>query len=296
MLQALLIGVIIGVRRMGCGSKGQLRVKEAQDMETHIFFFLAAIAAGAINTLAGGGGLLTFPLLTLVVSPVSADATSAFALLPAYPTAVWRSRHELAGVDRRWMWLLLVTGVVGGLAGALVLVWTADRNFEFLVPWLVLGSTALFLLGPTLARRRGDGGASGAHVHAHRLWPLEVSLMLAVAFYGGYFGAGIGILMIAALSLFETEGVHRVVALKNLITGSLRGVAVLALAVEGTIDWGYAVPMALGGLLGGYLGGMVSGRVNPTVLRTVVITIGFGVGAYYLWALYGPAEFRIGSE
>jgi uncharacterized membrane protein YfcA len=294
MIQAPLYGVIIGARRTGCASKGHLGPKGARGTETHILLFLAAIAAGAINTLAGGGGLLTFPLLTLVLSPVAADATSALALLLAYPTAVWRTRHELAGVGRRWLWLLLVSGVVGGLAGALVLVWTAERNFEFLVPWLVLGSTALFALEPLLARRRG--GASGSRTLAHRLWPLAVVLTFVVGFYGGYFGAGIGILMIAVLSLFETGGVHRVVALKNLITGSLRGVAVLVFAVEGSIDWGYGVPMALGGLLGGYLGGMVSGRVNRTVLRTVVIAIGLGVAAYYLWTLYGPSKFQIGGE
>jgi hypothetical protein len=95
-----------------------------------------------------------------------------------------------------------------------------------------------------------------------------------VAFYRGYLGAGIGILMIAALSLFGTGGVHRVVALKNLLTGSLRTVAVLVLAVKGAIDWGYGLPMALGGLSGGYLGGVLSGRVSRTGLRTVVIAIG----------------------
>jgi len=269
-------------------------------VETHvILLFLAAVVAGAINTLAGGGGLLTLPLLTLVVSPVAADATSALALLPAYPTAVWRTRSELAEVGRRWLWLLLPTSVLGGLAGALMLVWTNDRDFAFLVPWLVLGGTALFLLEPTLARRHegAPGGAPAPPVFAHRLWPLvAVVVTLAVAFYGGYFGAGIGILMITALSLFGIGDVHRVVALKNLLTGSLRGMAVLVLAVEGAIDWGYGLPMALGGLFGGYLGGMLSGRVNPTVLRTVVIAIGFSVASYYLWTLYGPAGFWIGGE
>ena len=117
-------------------------------METHILFFVAAVAAGAINTLAGGGGLLTFPLLTLVLSPVTADATSSVALLPAYPTAVWSTRRELAGAHRRWLGFLLATSVVGGLAGTLMLVRTDDRNFVFLVPWVVLGGTALFVLEP----------------------------------------------------------------------------------------------------------------------------------------------------
>ena len=120
-------------------------------METHILFFVAAVAAGLINSMAGGGGLITFPLLTLVVPPVVADATSALALLPAYPSAVWRTRAKLSELPRRWLWLLLVPSVLGGLVGALMLIWTADRNFMFLVPWLVLGGTVLFVLEPRLS-------------------------------------------------------------------------------------------------------------------------------------------------
>jgi hypothetical protein len=108
-------------------------------LETQVLFFVAAVVAGLINSLAGGGGLITFPLLALVVPPVVADATSAFALLPAYPSAVWRTRRKLREVRRLWLWLLLVTSALGGLVGALLLVWTGDRNLLFLVPWLVLG-------------------------------------------------------------------------------------------------------------------------------------------------------------
>jgi uncharacterized protein len=264
-------------------------------VETHALFFLAAIVAGAINALAGGGGLILFPLLTLVVPPVTADATSALALLPAYPAAVWRTRGELSQVSRRWLWLLLVPSVLGGLVGALMLVWTDNRNFMFLVPWLVLGGTVLFVLEPRLARRR-DGGALRHSGLASAFWPLAVATTLVVALYGGYFGAGIGILMISALSLYGMGDVHRVVALKNLLTGCLRGIAVLVLVVEGAVNWEYGLPMAFGGLLGGYLAGIVSGRVNRTVLRSVVITIGFGLAAYYFLTLYGSTEFHIGGE
>jgi uncharacterized membrane protein YfcA len=151
------------------------------------------------------------------------------------------------------------------------------------------------VLGPTLARRH-DRGAHWHSDSAPALWPFAVATTLAVGLYGGYFGAGIGILMISVLSLYGMGDVHRVVALKNLMTGCLRGVAVLVLVVEGTINWGYGVPMAFGGLLGGYLAGMVSGRVNRTILRSVVITIGFCVAAYYFLTLYGPTGFHIGGE
>ncbi len=264
-------------------------------METHALFFVAAVVAGAGNALAGGGGLILFPLLTLVVPPVTADATSALALLPAYPAAVWRTRGELSQVSRRWLLLLLIPSVLGGLVGALLLVWTDNRNFVFLVPWLVMGGTLLFVLEPALARRR-DRSPLRHSSSAPTFWPLAVATTLAVALYGGYFGAGIGILMISALSLYGMGDVHRVVAIKNLLTGCLRGVAVLVLVVEGAINWGYGVPMAFGGLLGGYLAGMVSGRVNRTVLRLVVTVIGFCVAAYYFLTLYGSAEFHIGGE
>jgi uncharacterized protein len=128
------------------------------------------------------------------------------------------------------------------------------------------------------------------------LWTVAVISVFLVALYGGYFGAGIGILMISALSLMRLGDIHSVVALKNLLTGCLRGVAVVALVAEGLVDWRYGLPMAVGGLVGGYLGGMVSGRANRTVVRWMVIGIGFGVAAYYFWRLYGTPVMHIGGE
>jgi uncharacterized membrane protein YfcA len=142
-------------------------------------FLAATIVAAAINALAGGGGLITFPLLSLALSPVSADATSAVALFTAYPNAVWRARHQLAGVPRRWVWLLLIHSVLGGLLGALLLNWTGDRNFGVLVPWLMLGSTLLLLLQPLLVPRQS---ANRRHPSFTRLLqPMAVLVTLVVA-------------------------------------------------------------------------------------------------------------------
>jgi uncharacterized protein len=260
---------------------------------THFLFFLAAIVAGAINALAGGGGLITFPLLTFVMPAVAADATSSMALVLAYPTAVWRTRHEIATIPRRLIWWLLVPSVLGGLVGALLLVYTNERNFAVLVPWLILVGTVLFVLEPRLSRRRSG---SSSRIVSPMLLPVALVVTLAVAVYGGYFGAGIGILMISALSLFGVGDVNRVVPLKNLLTGCLRGVAVAVLIIEGVVNWSYGVPMILGGLIGGYVGGMVSNRAPRRFLRTLVIVIGFGVAAYYFWSVYGAAILRIGGE
>jgi len=190
------------------------------------------------------------------------------------------------------MWLLLATSALGGLVGAL-LVWTGDQKFLFLVPWLVFGGTVLFVLEPRLSHR---GAARGNRGLAKALWPLAVAVVFVVAIYGGYFGAGIGILMISALSLLRMGDVHRVVPLKNLRAGCLRGVAVVVLVIYGEINWGYGVPMAVGGLIGGYLGGVLTGRINRTTLRVVVMIIGFGLAAYYFWTLYGTSGLHFGGE
>jgi uncharacterized protein len=176
----------------------------------------------------GWGGLITFPLLMLVTAPVTADATSALALFTAYPTAVWRTRSQLAGVlDSGWLWLLLIPSVTGGLVGALLLSRTGNRNFIEWVPWLVLMATLIILLRPILVRSRG--GHSIQPSFAAAWWPVAMASIFVVALYGGYFGAGIGILMIGALSFISSGDIQHVVALKNLLTGCLRGMAVIVL-------------------------------------------------------------------
>ncbi len=219
-------------------------------METHFLFFIAAIVAGAINSLGGGGGLITFTLLALVLPPVTADATSALALLAGYPAAVWGARAELAHiVRRRWLWLLLVPSLLGGLLGALLLSWSDNRNFVTLVPWLVLGGTLIILLRPILTRRSHSERQQPNEISPGML-PVAVVILFVVALYGGYFGAGIGILMISALSFLGLGDIRQVVAVKNLLTGGLRGLAMIVLIIEGVVNWGYGLPMALGGLLG----------------------------------------------
>lgn len=260
-----------------------------------LVFFVATIAAGAVNALAGGGGLITFTMLMAVVPPVVADATSAVALVTGYPAAVWRTRGELTEAIRsRWLWLLLIPSVLGGLAGALLLKWAGSRSFVAFVPWLVLGATLLILLRPVLVSKRSS--ESLRPNLGSWSWPVALVAMFFVALYGGYFGAGIGILVIGALGFMGLGDIRRAVAVKNLLTGVMRGVAVLVLILEGTVNWRLGVPMAFGGLIGGYLGGMISHRANRSVVRWIVIGIGFVVAAYYFWRLYGPPDMHVGGE
>ena len=264
-------------------------------MMSYLLFFIATVLAGAINALAGGGGLITFPLLTLVVTPVTADATSAVALFFAYPAAVWRTRDQLEGVlGRGWLWLLLIPSVFGGLIGAVVLSRTGNRSFIQLVPWLVIAATIIIVLRPILVRRDETGSVHPDITVA--LWPVAIAGIFLVGLYGGYFGSGIGILMIGALGFISRGDIRHVVALKNFLTLCMRGVAVLVLVFEGDVAWNYGVPMAIAGLVGGYVGGMVSHRANRTVVRSIVIAIGFAASVYYFWKLYGSVVVRTGSE
>jgi uncharacterized membrane protein YfcA len=264
-------------------------------VEAYVLFFLASIVAGTINALAGGGGLITFALLMLVTVPVTADATSAIAIFFAYPTAVWRTRSQLRGVfEHGWLWLLLIPSVIGGLVGALLLSRTGNRNFMEWVPWLVLLATFIILLRPILVRR-GEGDSTQPDFAA-AWWPVIMAIIFVVALYGGYFGAGIGILMIGALTFISPGDIRHVVALKNLLCGCLRGVAVTVLVLEGNVDWKYGAPMAVGGLVGGYIGGLLSHRANRSAVRAIVIGVGFAVAGYYFLKLYDPLVMRVGGD
>jgi uncharacterized protein len=269
--------------------------EQQKGMMNYFLFFLATILAGAINALAGGGGLITFPLLMLLVTPVTADATSAVALFFAYPTAVWRTRDQLKGVPGRgWLWLLLIPSVLGGLIGAVLLSRTDNRNFIQLVPWLVFVATVIIVLRPILVRRDESGSVHTDITLA--LWPVAITGIFLVGLYGGYFGSGIGILMIGALSFISRGDIRHVIALKNFLTLCMRGAAIVVLVLEGNVNWSYGAPMAIGGLVGGYIGGMISHRTNRTVIRTIVIAIGFAASAYYLWKVFGTAVARTGAE
>jgi uncharacterized protein len=184
--------------------------------------------------------------------------------------------------------------VLGGLIGALLLTHTGNRNFMQFVPWLILVATIIVALRPILVRRR-EGGSVQPDL-APMLWPVAMIGIFLVALYGGYFGAGIGILMIGALTFISPGEIRHVVALKNFLNGWMRGVAAFVLVLEGNVAWKYGAPMAIGGLVGGYIGGIVSHRANRTVVRSIVIGIGLAVSAHYFWKLYGQAVRHVGGE
>jgi uncharacterized membrane protein YfcA len=236
--------------------------------------FVAATVAGVINSMAGGGTLLTFPALLWVGVPaITANATNTVALWPGSVGSVWGYRRELASVQRQ-LFALVVPSVAGGFAGALLLHLTPETLFERLVPWLILFATGLFMAQEPIQRRFDLSQAHAARSH-WLSWTMV--FQFAVGVYGGYFGAGIGILMLAALSLIGHTDIHQMNAVKTLLAVSVNGIAALYLALAGLVVWPYALLMAAGAIAGGVAGPGVARRVGRAAVRRVVIAVGFGM-------------------
>jgi hypothetical protein len=245
-----------------------------------LLVFLAAIAAGAVNALAGGGTLITFPVLTAVgIPPISANITNTVALCPGYLGATMAQAKDLQG-QRRRLWLTLPAGVVGGLIGAFLLLQTEEKVFRELVPYLILLASGLLAvqerLRAWLVRRSQQ---NGAHT-ANESWVvLPVGL---AAIYGGYFGAGVSVMVLAVLGLFLDDNLTRLNALKQAISFGINVTAAIFFLFSGLVVWTAALVMMVGALLGGVLGGRVAGRIKPTTLRQIVVVIGVIVAIIYL--------------
>ena len=248
----------------------------------------AAAVAGAINAVAGGGTLLTFPaLIGLGVEPLTANATSTVALWPGAVGSMWSYRRELAGA-RSWAARFALPSLAGGALGAWLLLRTPPARFAALVPWLVLGATALFMAQPLLTRaleRRGVGGAGQAAGNdvLPSSPPVHVlAYQFCVGIYGGYFGAGVGILMLAVLGFMGLRNIHRMNGLKNWGGLCMNAVAALTFATRGIVHWPIALAMALGSAIGGYATAGFAQRVPQPMVRQAVVVIGIASG---LWLL-----------
>lgn len=256
-----------------------------------IFLCLAAFFAGAINSVAGGGTLLTFPALTWILGPsaaaaVTANATSTLSLFPGSIAATWGYRREMAG-QGGWIMPLLIPSLIGSLIGTLLVV-TQPKVFQDLVPWLILAASALFMLQPVITKWTGIGQP---HAQPSRKTMTGIICFQSViALYGGYFGAGIGILMLSSLALMGLGDIHRMNALKSLLASAINGVSALMFVSLGKVDWKYAVPMIIAGIAGGFVGASVSRKLDKNLVRWTVIAIGFGLSTYYFTRVYLPSQ------
>lgn len=248
----------------------------------HLVLFLSAFVAGAVNSVAGGGTLLTFPaLLWAGVPPVTANATSTVALVPGSASAFWNGRTAL-GSDMRLLIAMAVPSAIGGAVGANVVLHVGDALFAALVPWLLLGATVLFTFQSSIERwMQGRANISPQTEQTHGVHLLSISVFqFLVALYGGFFGAGIGIVMLAALGLAGLRDIYRMNALKNFAAVCINGVATVTFVLNGRVRWPLAVPMAIAAIAGGYSGTSVAKKIGPVRVRYVVSTIGFVIAGY----------------
>lgn len=246
----------------------------------------ASLLAGAVNAVAGGGTILTFPVLAAILPPdparmVTANATSTLGLWPASVVAAWSSRGNRAGMPIWTRWLVLPSALGAAVGTALVLC-LPPTWFDVLVPWLILLAAVLFALQPRIAAWAGVGTSAATRL------PLTCGLQFLVGVYGGYFGAGIGILMLAALAFLGLGDIHRLNGVKNVLATWINGVATAVFAVGAfagslEVSWPLAGLMAVSAMTGSLGASHLARRVPAAAMRNLVAIIGFALAGYYFW-------------
>lgn len=242
----------------------------------HVAAAVAAVGAGAVNALAGGGTLISFPVLTSIGVPsVSANATNTVALCPGYVGGTWALRREIEATGEPLRARLVVSGV-GGVIGALLLLFTSNAAFRAIVPFLILLSCLLLAVQGPLRR------FVTAHRGAGRLATLELGGILVAGVYGGYFGAGLGIMLIAVLGLFSDVPFTQLNAVKQPLAAAINLSAAAFLVFTDKVEWSLVAVMAPAALIGGAAGGRLSTRLPAARFRWVVVAIGVAISIVYL--------------
>jgi len=245
-----------------------------------IVLFFAALVAGAINAVAGGGSFVTFPTLLFVgMPPVNANATNAVAVWPGQAASIGAYRRQFDTLSRAFMTPLVITAVLGGILGGWTLLKTPQAMFMRLVPWLILAATIIFMMSGRVTRWVRRRSASGEHHEFNT--KRGVVFQMFIAFYIGYFGAGAGILILAMLALLGMDEIHSMNALKSLLTTISNGVAVVIFVLAHAVYWPETIVMAVGSVLGGYFGAHLAQKTKPEYVRAIVIVIGFTLTVYF---------------
>jgi uncharacterized membrane protein YfcA len=245
---------------------------------------VAGFAAGAVNALAGGGTLISFPVLVAAGFPaITANLSSTIALCPGFLGATYAQRADLRG-QRSRLYLLLPCSALGGLLGAALLLHTGERQFTQVVPWLLLAACALLSVQERLRSALYDSREAAPAVDgAGRSVAWLLPLVLTGAIYGGFFGAGMSVIVLALLGLAYADPLPRLNALKQAMALTTNCAAALWLALHARVHWGVIAVLAVSALLGGLWGGHLAARLSPRWLRRTVVGLGIAVAASYLW-------------
>jgi len=245
-------------------------------VESILFAFAAAVFAGGLNSVAGGGSFISFPALLFVgLPPIVANATNNTAMWLGTLSSVGGYREEFGAPRRRFVPALAVAAA-GGVIGAILLLVTPEATFSRMIPYLLLVATLIFAASDVLRRFGRSLEAHPVAISARLFGPLFV-----VAIYGGYFGAGVGILILALLALVGWTEIHRMNAVKVLLAACINGVAVVPFALAGKVAWTIAFVVAAGAMLGGYFGARVARKTQPVVVRAFVLAVGTAMTIYF---------------
>ncbi len=247
---------------------------------SYVVVGLGAIAGGAVNSLAGGGTLITFPLLMAVgIPPVSANITNTVALCPGYLGGTFAQRRDLRGNEGQLAWLAPAS-VLGGIAGGVLLLNTGETLFRALVPYLILSAAGLLAVQDRLRNWLSGRAGREAAVGLPCVWTVPPIFLASI--YGGYFGAGLSVIVLAVLGLVLEDTLTRLNALKQIVAFLVNIAAAVFFLFSGKIMWSAALLMMVGALVGGALGGRLASRIKQAVLRRLVVSVGIIVGLIYL--------------
>jgi uncharacterized membrane protein YfcA len=246
------------------------------EITTALVLTAAGLTAGTMNAAAGGGSFISIPAMVAVGMPsVAANASSTVALLPGTLASAWAWRRDFRSLGGVRLTTLVPISLAGGLAGAVLLLATSERAFDALLPWLLLLGTLTFAFGRQL------GAALQRRVSIGRGTVLAAQVLLSV--YAGYFGGGVGIMMMAAWSLLGETDIKAMSALRTLLVSAANAVAVLAFALFGPVHWAETAVMLVAAIAGGYFGARLAQRMPAPVLRGTVILFGAAMTLVFFW-------------
>ena len=237
-----------------------------------VLIFLAACVAGFINAIAGGGTLVTFPILIAIgIPPVIANVTNTVALVPGTIGGMWAQRKDFQSQYHRLL-KLLPFAILGGIVGGLLILHTSEQTFRSIIPYLILMAT-LLLAAQVRIKNWVTSRLGNAHNEMHN--PIiMIGMVFLAAIYGGYFGAGLGVILMAVLGLVTDDSLTRLNFLKQALAFAINLSAAIYFAFSGKVDWGIAFVMMFGFILGGLMGGKLAGKIKPELLRWIVVSAG----------------------
>ena len=243
-------------------------------MSSYLLLIAAALGAGLMNSVAGGGSFLTFPALVFTGVPsIIANATSTVALFPGALASAWAYREDFKGLEKIPLKPALAVSIAGGVVGALLLLVTSQKTFDLIIPWLLLGATASFALGPAIMKRLQRQNWMGPKT--------LIFFQLIVGIYGGYFGGAVGIIMLAVWTLAGMRDIHAMNGGRTLLGGVMNAAAVVCFIIARKIWWLQTAMMLVAAVTGGYAGARFARRVNPVWVRAIIIAVSITVTAAF---------------